>query len=388
MQRSIVLFENSIRSDQTKRVYSYYLQKFLIFTELKDFDSILALPKEQLQMLVEDYLFYLKKRISPNSLQPIFSAIDLFLTINEKEYNFKKIKKMMPSKIKRSGSQAWSHKDITSFLRQARKSRAKALILFLASTGARIGTISDLRIRHLSDMQDNCKSVLFYEGTNEEYTGFLTPEASQALDDYLNERKRDGESMTGESPVFRTEYQLGIEKVIPLASKSAQSVISRLIQAAKIPREKSGNRYSVQLDHGFRKFYNTVLKTNDSANLSLAEKLMGHAGVFALDGNYLNPSKDKLFLEFKKHILNLTIDSSERDKLKIAELEKEKSEIKNSQVKELAQLLDENPKLLEDAEKLGELLDKTVFKYFRQSTGSDPVLNDPELAKLKVKIRV
>ena len=46
-----------------------------------------------------------------------------------------------------------------------------------------------------------------------------------------------------------------------------------------------------------------------------------------LDGVYLKPTKDECFAEFKKAILELTVDDSERDKIKIRKLESEKSEL-------------------------------------------------------------
>ena len=51
------------------------------------------------------------------------------------------------------------------------KLRTKALIHFLASTGARPAVIVDpiLRIKHLEDMPQDCKTVKIYDGSREGY---------------------------------------------------------------------------------------------------------------------------------------------------------------------------------------------------------------------------
>ena len=77
-------------------------------------------------------------------------------------------------------------------------------------------------------MSDNCKSVLFYEGSNEEYLGFLTPEASKAVEEYLEERRKDGELIDQSSPVFRSSYQVGMQKVKPMSTASAKMIANRL----------------------------------------------------------------------------------------------------------------------------------------------------------------
>ena len=60
-QRSFLLFENSIKSESTKRTYVYHLNKFMTFADVDDFDSLASVDSEQMQILVEDYVMSLKK---------------------------------------------------------------------------------------------------------------------------------------------------------------------------------------------------------------------------------------------------------------------------------------------------------------------------------------
>jgi integrase len=63
--------------------------------------------------------------------------------------------------------------------------RMKIVILFLASSGIRIGAIPLIKMRNL---QEN--KITVYESTNEEYYTFITPERKKAIDFYLDFRSR------------------------------------------------------------------------------------------------------------------------------------------------------------------------------------------------------
>src|SRR2546425_4753063 len=269
--RPLLLFTNAIKSAQTRKQYMFYLRRFLRWTNIRNADELIKRPESELQTLLENYLFYLKKMISPNSINPEFAALDLFFSMNDKTLNFKKIRKMFPAKVKKTGMDCWTTEQIVEMLKNAQNQRTRTLIHFLASTGCRIGAIPELKVRHVSDYKDYCKAVIFYEGTNEEYVGFLTPEASNELDSYLKKRKMDGEFMTENSPLFRSSYRIGSAKAKQVSEEVLHNVMKRVVRY--LPREKIGKRYNVQVVHGIRKRFDTILKSNDNANTSLVEKL-------------------------------------------------------------------------------------------------------------------
>jgi integrase/recombinase XerD len=346
----MVLFENAIKTEATKRTYKHHLSKFLRFCNTENPETILALSNDQIQTKLEDYLFYLKEKVSPNSIASIFAAIELFLSLNDKVLNFKKIKKMFPAKVKKSGSRAWTTKEVSEIMGHAKSRRSRALLLFLASSGCRMGTLEDLRLKHLVEMPSGCKAVHVYAETNLEYWTFLTPEASAALNEYFEERQRDGEVLMPDSPAFRQAYQSGKAKVFALSVSGAEVLISRLVKSAKLKREKSGNRYDTQLAHALRKRFATILKINETISYSTTEALLGHKS--GLDATYYKPDfRTQLFEEYKKAILELTVSSEERQKLTIAEKERKISEFGTQQtqiddLKQIATTLTEQVKKL------------------------------------------
>jgi len=56
VQRSLLLFENSLKTEATREKYLYYLGRFKDFYKLKDYDSMLTIEQKQLQIMVEDYV--------------------------------------------------------------------------------------------------------------------------------------------------------------------------------------------------------------------------------------------------------------------------------------------------------------------------------------------
>ncbi|MDC8453528.1 MAG: site-specific integrase [Candidatus Nitrosotalea sp.] len=317
MPRCLILFDNAIKSPVTKRSYTFNLNQFLSFVAKKP-ENLLDLKDSDLQILLENYLFYLKKKVSPNSIKTKLAPVALFLSMNDRTLNFKKLYKMCPETLKTSGKGAWPTQDIQKMLTFTSEKRSRAMIHFLASTGVRIGVIHELKHGHMSTMPGNCKCVKIHEDAKEEYLVFLTPEASESLEQYLDERRSDGEILNDNSPLFRTKYDIGSAKAKPMSISSCVELVKRVVTNAGLVRQKIGNRYSIQLNHGFRKRYNTILKLMPEINPSAVEKLLGHKN--GLDGVYFVPTKEELFEEFKKGILGLTISDENRLRLENTKL--------------------------------------------------------------------
>jgi len=324
MPRCLQLFENAIKSPVTKRTYTSSLNQFLSFATKKP-EDLLSLKDNDLQILLENYLFYLKEKISPNSIKTKLAPVSLFLAMNDRTLNFKKLYKMCPETLKASGKGAWPTQDIQKMLTFTSEKRSRAVIHFLASTGVRIGVICELKCGHVSTMPGNCKCVKIYEGSKEEYLVFLTPEASESLEQYLGERRSDGEILNDNSPLFRTKYSIGAAKAKHISYSSCVELVKRVVVNAGLVRQKTGRRYSIQLNHGFRKRYNTILKLMPEINPSAVEKLLGHKN--GLDGAYFVPTKEELFKEFRKGVLELTISDENRLRLENTKL---KTDVKNT----------------------------------------------------------
>lgn len=323
-ERSLVIFEQGIKSSYTLLNYKDQLKRFLKFSKLTNCDSLINLPQDKLQTLIEDYVIYLKQIVNPNSIPNLMTGIRHFFIMNRISLQWEIIRKLYPQREKSSGANPWTTEQINQMLKSTTSKRNRAFILFLASTGARIGVIEyDLTLKHLHDMDNGCKAVLLYPNETDEYWAFLTPEASQSLEEYFDERKNNGEIFTKDTPIFTTNYSKNNAQQL-WKRAGATATIYRIIQRGGIARKRINRHFDIQMDHGFRKRFNTILKLQNNVNYNIAEKLMGHKN--GLDGVYLSPTREQCFAEFKKAIPALMIDSSKRDKLIIEQLEKEKLE--------------------------------------------------------------
>jgi len=310
----------------------------MLFYKLKDYDSLAGMDSKMLQIMIEDFVMKKKSEgLSSNGIKNHLSPLELFCDANGLEIKWKKINRLLPEVGKRTGGKPYTTEHIALMLSFEKVTRNKAVIHFMAATGVRVGAIQDIKLKHVVDFKEGCKMVTVYADTKDEYVTFLTPEASTILDIYLEKRKNDREYMNSESPLFRTTYQFGTAKAITMKKTSVCGVINRGLERTGLRVTNTSKRYDIQIDHGFRKRWNTIVKNTDGMKIILAEKMMGHTITIPLDDTYNVPVFEKLFQEYKKAIPELTIDDSERLKVKNKQKEKKISELeeKNARLNEL-----------------------------------------------------
>ena len=360
--RSFRLFIESIKSDKSKIPYTYSLHEFMRFYNIKNYDDIPKFTTKKIQKLLENWVLHLKnKHLKSVTIKAKLNAVELFLDMNKVIFHKKILHKLLPSDDHIPGGEIpFTNKDIQNMLKATTKMRTKALIYFLASTAARPGAVADpvLQKKHLVNMPHGCKAVKIYDNSREGFWAFLTPEASTALDDYLNSRKRSGEELTEESPLFANlENKTHRTQNKHLSAKSVRQIISHVLVVAGIQRTKTGFRYDKAVIYGFRKRFNTILKLDNNINSNIAEKLMSHKR--GLDGTYLKPTREQCFAEFIKAIPELTVSDEARDKLKISKLEQQAISIE--EVKSFVSNIEK--KMLEQASEQAEKM-RVLTRYY------------------------
>jgi len=319
-QRSYVIFTSGIRAKATLITYTKYLESFRKFAKSPDYDSLINMPEKDRRILIEDFILLKRKYHRYASLDTILSSVTKFFTMNDIMVNSKKLRSFFPAKLKALGDKAYTTEDVMYLLSQTKTLKHKALIHILASSGMRAGSICDMQLKHLKDMPQNCKSVLVYPNSLEEYTTFISPEAVNHLEKYLDERKNHGEKLSDESFLFMTDG--------PNSHKFSETWVSALLgrMAQKLPTRNRVNDmvYDKKATHALRKRFNTIVKMSDNCNVSLAERLMGHSQSVKLDNSYFKPTIEQLFSEYLKALPELMVD--EKYKLRI-ELEKKQEKI-------------------------------------------------------------
>jgi len=170
-----------------------------------------------------------------------------------------------------------------------------------------------MKIKDLADMPNGCKSVKVYADTIHEYHTFIHHEAVESLEEYLGTRTKKGEKLIDDSWVFCSPWN----SKKPLRVTSISSALGRYVKKSLDREQSKSGRYSIMSCHGLRKRFDTVLKSNRTVNLSLAELLMGHSQTIPLDNSYFKPVIEQLFDEYQKATPQLIIDEKYRMNLKI-----------------------------------------------------------------------
>ncbi len=342
-------------SDATKKDYDFRLGQFYRYAPIKSDDELIDCPTDELQQILVSYTRHLVKRVntgslSANTVPKMFRGIRWLLNSNyrENDIKWKPLEALFPKEVKRSGFKAWTTEQVSLMIENTNPLRNKALIHFLASTGARVGVHDHpLLMKHLSMMEWNghgCYAVLLYADSDEtteekdlrerqddvqsgdSYWAFLTPEATESLDRYFLQRKRNGEFFEPNTPIFLKDIQWQQHTSTQLTDLNVTAILFRIIEnTPELKRTKKGRRHDIQIIHGFRKRMNTILKLESLINSNVVEKIMGHKN--GLDGVYLAPTRQECFKEFCKGISQLTISDTQRQKITIKKLQDDKTQL-------------------------------------------------------------
>lgn len=319
MDRSLKLFFASVKSERTKENYLKGLERFRKFDGFESYDEFVELPTKKIQEKVEDYLMHMRENDHPNSVPTWYYPIQSFLEMSDVMINFKKMRRLFPEQVKTSVERGWTTEEIRTMIANCGRPRTLAVVHFENASGGRIGLFDGLKKKHLIPVNDEkfgkCYAINGYAESREEYTTFLTPEATEALDSYLQTRMADGEILTDDSPVFIKMREGG-----PASGINLGNTIFLLQKKAGLrdPKNKKGTRFNVPCNHGFRHRFNEIIKSSNLINPHIAEKLMAHSSkLIPMDTTYLNPNQETLFHEYRKIIPLLTI-SEDQQKLEEA----------------------------------------------------------------------
>ena len=304
-QRSLIIFHSAINSKYTKESYDKLLNQFTKYYIIKDSDSLVSIKPKKLQTMIEDYVMYLRSEDKSHStINSTLCSLNLFFSMNDITLNWKKLKKLLPEKKKTSGDMPYTTDQVRNILNQTSNPKFRAVIHFMASSGVRVGSFVEMKIKDIEDFKNGCKSVKVYAGSKDEYYTFIHQEAVIALEAYFEYRRRHGETLTPDSWVF-----ISTSPHKPMCTETITSTLSRFVTKA-LDRKKSGLRYDTMTCHALRKRFNTILKSNREINPNIAEKLLGHSTSHVHDNVYFKPTLEVMFDEYLKAIPDLVIDES------------------------------------------------------------------------------
>jgi integrase len=280
------------------------------------------------------------KEISEGTLVNYIKAIKLFYSMNDIIINWKKIDKGVPSERHNAEYRIPTWEEIRKLLEHPDR-RVKPIVCTMLSAGIRVGSWNHLKWKHIISIKRNNVVVaarIIPKNTkinNREYYSFITPEAYNALKDWMEFRKLHGENVTGESWLMRDTWEkidrdhshriglakypkkfggMSIGNMIGEAWR-IQGVRDLLDPAMKI------KRHEFKSTHCFRKFFET--RCQSKMNHNHIKLLMDHS--LGESQNYHRPTEQELLDDYLHAVNNLTINEENRLKMKVELLEHEKT---------------------------------------------------------------
>lgn len=312
------LFFSSIKSKDTRNKYKSYFKKYQELTGLT-IDAIIAeKDPRKIEMQIIDFINKMKDGGKTwGAIHNYLAMILAFYKINDIVLNVGKINKFMPEQRKvRKKDRGYTHEEISKMLLFCDE-RTRVIILLLASTGIRIGALSNLRVGNLDNSNNK---LIVYENDKEEYFTFVSPECKDAIDSYLDMRSRYGEKIEDGCFLIREQFDKRDKFAIAHCKGMARETLQWMLK--DIAKRSNVRSKEVAVAHGFRKFFTTQL-VNSEVNPERREMLLGHK--IGLASAYYKPTVEKMQQEYQKAVNSLTINEENRLKEEVQELKRERT---------------------------------------------------------------
>lgn len=323
-EQSVVFnnFLNSIKTVQTLAQYHKGLHRFMQECGISSYEYFATAPAVEIEQHIIDFI---AKRVakSPsitgNGIYNYTKPVRLLLNQNKrKDIDWERIGRVTPQYNNAAHDEAYDIEQVRLAF-EFTKLRGKVVIGLMSGSGIRRGGFVGLCFKHLVTSPKLDKygiyKVRVYADTEFEYHTYTTPETRRLIEMYKEQRIRDGEPVTGDSPVVRDAYDPGnpesVRNPVAASENMITHLILRILQGCglrvNIPTDPENGiyagsiRHEIKLDHGFRKFFETTC-TDWGLPQPYLRLLQGHKSK-GLATNYYRPKDDGYILEGNERLL-------------------------------------------------------------------------------------
>ncbi|MCV0400158.1 MAG: site-specific integrase [Nitrosarchaeum sp.] len=331
------LFLDNIKSPETERKYKKMLERFLlsipdqiyenkkIKSDLKNMvKHFVALAKKNPDLATDIIATYIKEekklveagKLSSGTLENHIKPIKVLLDANRIAIHWKSLHRLYPRKQSTTNDRAYTKTELQKMLEVARDLTDKVIITVFSSGGFRLEawnyfTWKDIKLFKNQDGSYKGGALLVYSNDEESYWTHITPEACKYVEMYREKWKSDiGVYPKDDQPFLKAVKYPTIHR---LNSTGVKKRIGKIVKAIgmrdSLPEGKK--RYEVPLDHGFRKYFNTMMR-RAKVNYLDKEDMMGHK--VGLEKHYERYQEEDFerFPEYQKAIAFLTISDEDR----------------------------------------------------------------------------
>jgi hypothetical protein len=283
-----------------------------------------------------------KKELKSGTVRNYLFAPKLFYEVNDIKFDWRQIERGLPVANYVAHDRAPTLEEIRKLIANS-DLRIKVIVLVIMSSGIRVGAFEYLKYKHVIPIQNEKKEIvaaklIVYAGEPEQHVSFITLEAYQAIQEYMDFRKLHHEKITGESWLLRdkflttTDRHAANKSMVTNPQKLRVEAIKKLIQRAwevqgvREPLKENEHRHEFKTTHGLRKYFKTktVAAGMDPLNVEL---LMDHKT--GVTDNYYRPTEQMLqddYLRAAADYLTINTEKKERNQLlkEVVELKEER----------------------------------------------------------------
>jgi hypothetical protein len=259
------------------------------------------------------------------------AAIKLFCEMNDVDIKWKKITRGLPRGRKWARDRAPTIEEI-KMLCEYPDRRIKPLVYTFVSSGIRLEAWDWFRWGHVTKLE-GCARIRVYAGEPEEYFTYISNEAYDQLERWMNYRKISGEHITPQSWLMRklwdatdTDRKGSATRPEKLTIAGLKTLLYHAYHAQKLrgSLEDGMRRYEFKGIHGFRKYFKT--RAEQAMKPINVEILMAHS--VGMSDSYYRPSEQDLLQDYLKAVPLLTIESQHIPSTDTQRIEKEIDELR------------------------------------------------------------
>jgi site-specific recombinase XerD len=259
------------------------------------------------------------RNLAPSSLKVMLSYLESFLRYNDLDIKISN-KINWPRIRKWYASESPKPEEVMKMIDFAPTLRDKAIIAILATSGLRIGTVLQLKYKHvMEDFEANRIPCMIRvdaditKGKYAPYITFINEEAVYYLRLYLEQRRKGTDKIPPENITSRSWLFVTYENPPkPLLYQTFAHIFADICELMNV--EKRGSRYKYSI-HSLRKFFKTQL-ISKGVEEAIVDYWMGHVR----DTYTQIRNLDIDFLKNKYLSANLRIREAKTDERQIKEL--------------------------------------------------------------------
>jgi len=318
---SIKRFEKLLRRGRiTPKTVEDYTKNIKRLCDILGYDNpesaLEAIRKiENREVYFDDLIGTLRdKGISNSRIVNMYKGVKSWLWLNKVDVDWRDV--ILPSIERQTEDRSPTKEELRRILNVC-SLRDKALILTATSSGMRRNTLLTLKVgdvnfdypdvaRILVKRQYEIKGKKFKSGRKISkkrnfYATFITPEAKKTLEEYLEQRRRLGEDVNENSPLFTSIRHADLGTFLNANYLSLHW--GRLLRKAGLTN-KSGKWHVIHF-HTLKKYAETQF-INAGVKPSYREFWVGHKGAY-LESNYFRGEEKEHLREYRKAIPHLSV---------------------------------------------------------------------------------